>query len=877
MSVIDRISRLLGRRGIEVRTALVTATVLGKTPSELYREQPALRAVVSFLADNAAHLPLKCYERVSDTDRPRDTTSALALFIANPSASMTEHELIRATASDYYLYGWALWCVVPSLVTRGGWSATPIPVSWIIDVSTFDGIEPSSYTVVNPDTSKQVTLQAEDCIRFFSYDPMGSTEPHSPVESLKQTLSEQISAWNFRNGVWKNGGRVSSYLYRPKDSPWGDGARDRFAQSWKAKFSGEGATDTGGTPLLEDGMELRTVQFNAREAEWAEATRLAREDVAAVYHIDQSLVWHGSSQTYASVKDSARSLYADTMGPFLDMMEERLNQFLVPKLGLDPARHYCEFDMQAKLQGSFEERASVMQSATGGPWLLRNEARAWMNLPAIEGGDDLIVPLNVVEGGLASPNDTDPTVERYGKDATVETKDAEVEVKDAQVAAKLEQWQQRALMKSATEPTEDDISDVRKVLERFTERQRTSVLNALKANPDADVYELFDQKRWDRELAEDLEPVMSRIARRQGAATLRDLGIEADLDEDAMTDGMLGTAKFRAYEINYSTLTKLAAAVNAMRSGEEGEGVRSTAEGVFDEAATSRAERMAGNVAASTRNAAAVRAVGRHAPNSGATKTWVTHSAKPRHSHVKMNGETVPYNAKFSNGARWPGDTALPPQESCNCRCSMEIRIGKDETPERRYRRRIDEAETVHSDFYSLSVEEVAAEREHYDSELRKKWNEYKERCKEDGVGPKIAYDTTVGLYFSGLSKPGHMSADSFVELKDRGHEAQLSKWFADSGYTVKLRTSPSTRDTNDALLDKISWEFKRITSDKPSKMKRRITEKIPRQGPRFVVDLSESRMAKEEAERAVAELLDDENIIEILLVQNGTLKRFKK
>ena len=78
-------------------------------------------------------------------------------------------------------------------------------------------------------------------------------------------------------------------------------------------------------------------------------------------------------------------------------------------------------------------------------------------------------------------------------------------------------------------------------------------------------------------------------------------------------------------------------------------------------------------------------------------------------------------------------------------------------------------------------------------------------------------------------------------------------------------------------LIDGVAWEFKRITSSSIAKLNRRVTEKIPRQGPRFVVDLSESPIAEADAEAAVARLLDDENITEILLVQQGRVKHFKK
>lgn len=219
-----------------------------------------------------------------------------------------------------------------------------------------------------------------------------------------------------------------------------------------------------------------------------------------------------------------------------------------------------------------------------------------------------------------------------------------------------------------------------------------------------------------------------------------------------------------------------------------------------------------------------------------------------------------------------------PTNAHYGCNCHPDAVYGKTETAEERHRRRIDEAVVVHDAFYTMTPNEVRLQRERYDSELRAKWAEYKAMKKQDGVSPKIAYDSTVGSYFASLSLSGRMSVDSFVELtNNKGHEAQLAKWFADAGHTVRLRISPSSYDTNDALIDGIAWEFKRITSGSVAKLNRRVTEKLPRQGPRFVIDLSESPITDTDAESAVAKLLDDENIIEILLVQNGRVKHFKK
>jgi hypothetical protein len=67
-----------------------------------------------------------------------------------------------------------------------------------------------------------------------------------------------------------------------------------------------------------------------------------------------------------------------------------------------------EANVASKLRGSFEEQASLLQTAVGGPYMTRAEARTVQNLPHLDGTDELIVPLNVVVGGLASPTDTAP-------------------------------------------------------------------------------------------------------------------------------------------------------------------------------------------------------------------------------------------------------------------------------------------------------------------------------------------------------------------------------------------------------------------------------------------------------------------------------------
>lgn len=622
--------------------------IKGMSASKLYETQPALRSVISFLSDNVAGLPLKCYVRQPDGGRERDRDSSLALLLKNPNEWSTGHELIRATVSEYLLHDDSLWLTVPA-DTPSGWTVAVIPHDWL-SPKTRDGLEVDYIKVRSSYMSEEVRLKPDDFIRFTGWSPHGTAATSSRIEALKQILSEQISAWNFRNGVWKNGGRVTQWISRPADTPWGEGARERFATSWKQRFAGDDGTNTGGTPLLEDGMRLETSTFNAREAQWAEATKLSREDVCAVYHVNPGLIYHTDATTYASAKDNARALYSDTLAPLLDMLEERINAFLVPRLGLDDT-HYCEFDLDAKLQGSFEERAGIMQSSVGAPWMTRNEARAMLNLPAIDGGDELVTPLNVLTGGQASPNDVDG-VESGTNSAQVSTKSAGIRYKAA--------------------PEEYDAKEIAAALRKFFKRQSVSLSNSLKKS--GNFADWWDADRWENELADDLTPIFQRQAARCGAQMVDELKLGGEFDSERIENYIKAMARGKSQAINNVTYRQLKAVLDG-DFDDDSDALGATVDGVFEKAQEQRADTSGRSFATALAGFAMLEAVQQCGSGRGAMKTWIVTSSNPRAEHAAMDGETVPYDDEFSNGARFPGDQTLTPEQSCGCMCQVEILI----------------------------------------------------------------------------------------------------------------------------------------------------------------------------------------------------------
>lgn len=670
MGLIDRVRAVLSPSYHVYVVGRDGPTVAGFDAAELYRTQPNLRAVVGFLADNAASVPWKVYDRRGDGDRVRVTDSAAALLLARPNPHATAYEWRRALFADLYIYDRHLSIVVADAQAESGFSMWRVPPSWVDGYTGGNAWAPEGFIIHGP-SGQRVEVPRDICMWLHGYDPADPMGQSSPVDALKDMLAEQVESAAFRRQMWRRGGRFNAYLTRPKDvEKWSDAAFERFKRTWNESWAGRDGSDAGGMPILEDGMEIKQVQFNAKDAEWSEAKRLGREDVAGVYHVNPALIWPGSGQTYASAKENARALYNDTLAPKLMEATDKINARLLPMVGEDP-RHYVEYDLAVKLQGSFEERASVLQSAVGGPWMTRDEARAQFNLPHIDGADDLIIPLNVVTGGLASPNDTDPTTARLA---------AEPAHKCACHGTKGDADEIR--FKAA--PDSETVEAFTEVFRKFFERQARSVLPkiraakaagvSLKADGD-DAPEWWDVTRWNKELEADLFKAAETTSEDMARRALRSIGVpDSEYDPNKAIEFLRDMCRVRAEWVNSTTCMELERSLELEAAGAEG--LKATPEGVFTNAAENRAASAGAAISAAVDGWSAVEAVIQCDLDGGAEKIWEVNSANPRPSHKAMNGERVPVADRFSNGAFWPGDhAALGPDGVCGCQCTVSVAV----------------------------------------------------------------------------------------------------------------------------------------------------------------------------------------------------------
>lgn len=626
-------------------TSLRLSDDLSEDYATLYRKQASVRTVVDFLARNIAQLTLHTFQRIDDSDRKRVHDHPFARLMRQPNPYTTGFRMMRDLIADRGIYDRALW--IKTRMKSGQIALVRIPPRMWSIADGDNWMAPAEFIIQG--NKGKTTVPAEHCVYFRGYNPEDERYGLSPIESLRRILSEEYAAGQMREQALRNGARIGGYIQRPKDAPvWTQAGRDRFATGWRAQYTGQTATEGGGTPVLEDGMTFVAAGHSAADMQYIEARKLSREEAAAAYFIPPPMVGILDNATFGNIEEQHKMLYQDTLGPHLQEIQQELALQLIGTEYPDDADElYVEFNMLEKLRGSFEEQASQLQTSVGAPFLTRNEARSRLNLPRLEGADELVVPLNVLVGGLASPTDQVPAGSGGG------ALPAEEEAKALMTRLRVK-----------SRPSKPQVSKAAQVLTEFFTRQERTVRSELGAK----AADWWDTDRWNRELSGALLALSSSITVDIARKQLERLSIDPDeYDVDRTMAWMRTVSEATAKSINTVTETAIVAAL-ASADGLEAVGH------VFEVAKTARAQQGGLTLATSLAGFASVEAVQQVRGTRAATKTWIVTSGNPRPSHAQMAGETVPIDSVFSNGAKWPGDaSALDVDEVAGCSCDVEI------------------------------------------------------------------------------------------------------------------------------------------------------------------------------------------------------------
>lgn len=383
----------------------------------LYETQPAFRSVVDFLSRNIGAIHQKLSERVDGAQIPRPDHEYMRV-VEHPSPGVSYSQLMTSIVADRTIYGtYAVWKI------RENFSPTPNsqgfvpnsgPVVALVRIPIpYISIQKLSLTaplMFQMNVGQNIKIRPEDMIWGHLYAPESNLIGTPPAETLRQILAEEWAAAKNQENMWKRGAHGNTVFVQDGNTPGLDtDAAENFKTGWRGRYGGVNAKNAGEIPLMPPGIEPKQITLDAQAQQYLEMRNFTREEVCHAFGFNPALLGITPSN-FASADSFHQQLYQDTLSPICVAIQEDFEeQLLYPDFVGNDYDFAVDFNINAKLQGSFLEQAKIGQQAVGGPWMTMNEFRQkFQGLPPIEGGDEIIIPLNVVRGGgdQANPQDS---------------------------------------------------------------------------------------------------------------------------------------------------------------------------------------------------------------------------------------------------------------------------------------------------------------------------------------------------------------------------------------------------------------------------------------------------------------------------------------
>lgn len=241
------------------------------------------------------------------------------------------------------------------------------------------------YDVTLPNGQRE-TLLPEDILHLASMSSDG-INGRSPIAVMKDTIGIGLGNRDYISKIQKRGGRIDGYLMHPQklNPEQVTGLRDNF----------KGAMQRGDIPLLENGVDYKSVSLNPTDAEFINTHKVTSRDIYGAYRIPPHMAGDLERATFSNIEHQSLEFVKNSLLPWMKNWEAELNRKLLP-YDLQE-NHFFRFNVDGLLRGDIKARMEAYTKAIQWGILNRDEVRELENRNRIpEGlGQIFLTPLNM--------------------------------------------------------------------------------------------------------------------------------------------------------------------------------------------------------------------------------------------------------------------------------------------------------------------------------------------------------------------------------------------------------------------------------------------------------------------------------------------------
>ena len=216
----------------------------------------------------------------------------------------------------------------------------------------------------------------------------------SPIELARESLGMALAAQDYGARFFANDAKPTGGWIEFPGSFKDAEAKKIFRDAYQQAQSG---ANRGKVLVLENGMKFHEVGVTNRDAQFLELRKFQITDIARLFRVPPHMIADLDRATFSNIEQQSLEFVMHTMTPWAERWEASIESELL----FDGDDLEVEFDFANLMRGDAASRSTYYQSGIQNGWLTRNEARIAENLNPLDGLDEPLRPLNMVEEGAA--------------------------------------------------------------------------------------------------------------------------------------------------------------------------------------------------------------------------------------------------------------------------------------------------------------------------------------------------------------------------------------------------------------------------------------------------------------------------------------------